>query len=335
MAFSTCFKPEYLTFSPVTDSPTAEPQSQADTGIVVSVFPFWYKYVTLEWKVPASYGPCTYHVYANYGADSEFVRLTGSAISEPNFSDPNPRENSKLRKAFYIVEAITLSGQVFKSLPASNDFVQRGYLGRISSEIQRREFLLLTKFNGVKSFLFRRKTFGLRCPRCWNPNSEKATDDKCPVCYGTSFKGGYQPPLPIFLNFDPTSSSRDLEYFGPMEQNQIGAWTISVPAVDPWDVIIRTGDWSAYHVARLNTTEMQTSLVRQLLVLTQLNRSDIQNTLMALVPKDSGDYLNGLGGPYSTTRFPRGPVTNTTSDDYPWMSEQTVQGLPQQPKYNL
>lgn len=335
MALSTCFSQSYLLQSPVGNSAGSTPSGVLDNQIQVSVYPYWYKYVTLEWTVPASYGACTYHVYARYGSNTDYTRLTGSALTYPVFSDTDPQENSKLRRMSYVVEAITAGGQVYRSNPTSNDFEQRGYLGRISSEIQRREYLLLSKFNGVKSFLFRRKTFGMRCHRCWNPTLEKVTDDHCPVCFGTSFEGGYQTPIPVFLNYDPTPSTRDVEFFGVMEQNQIGAWTISTPEIDPWDILIRTGDWSAYYVARLSTTEMQTKQVRQMLVLTQLSRGDVRNTLMSMISESSGDYLAQLGGAFSSDRFPRGPVTDTTSDDYPWMAEQTVQTIPQKPKYTL
>ena len=158
------------------------------------------------------------------------------------------------------------------------------------SEIQRREYLLLSKFVGVKSFLFRKRSYGKRCTNCWDPTIEQVTNDHCPYCLGTSFEGGYFDAAPLYLQYETTPNSRDKVYFGKFESNQIGAWTISVPVVNSEDVIVREGDWAMYRVDKIMTTELQANTVRQIMTLTQLAKGDVE---YQLIQRQLPEFKNG------------------------------------------
>jgi hypothetical protein len=167
--------------------------------------------------------------------------------------------------------------------------VRRKWVAIRAEEIQRRENILLTRFNGVKSYVFRRKTYGERCPDCWSYTAEKIIKDHCSTCMGTGFKGGYFEPATCYINYDPSQNPVVKTYFGTFEPNQISAWTISLPEIHPEDVIIRTGNWDVYRVDALLPTELQTNTVRQIMKLTQLSRDDIENEL---VTRNLADFPN-------------------------------------------
>lgn len=305
----------YPTQSQLTTPSTAEPSRFID----VNIYPQWFKQVSLDWTIPYEWGNCVFHVYSSQGDDTQLQRLTTQALTNPRFTNTVSRETSLNRTEDYVVEAILPNGQKFRSFSISLKNKRRHHVEIAASEIQRREYLLLTKFTGVKSYLFKTKYFGNRCPRCWNASQEKVMDDKCTVCYGTSWEGGYWDPIPIFVQYEPNPQNRIPTYFGQLEPNQIGAWTISVPDINPTDIIIRSGDWNVFNVIKNTSTELQTTPVRQMLTLTQLSRNDIENELMSRqVVDDFGVYLESLGGDFSLDRFPRNMVNASPSDDPHW-----------------
>lgn len=250
--------------------------------IEVKVYPDWYRQIAVEWSVPPSFGHCLFNVYFSQVQDGSFKKLNATPIDGTYLVDTTTQEYSKQTHGYYVVEAILLDhgGTTVRSDPVSWTTGQRRWVELRSIEIQRREYWLLSRFAGIKSYLFRRRSYGERCRACWDAKLEKVMDDHCPVCLGTSFEGGYFNPAPLYLQYDATPNSRVKTYFGNYEPNQIGAWTISMPDIRPDDIIVRTGDWNIYKVARLTPTELQGNPVRQIMVLTQLSRGDVESQLV-------------------------------------------------------
>lgn len=257
--------------------------------IKVQLYPIWYKHIAVQWSVPADWGSCMFNVYYSPSGTDDWQRMNQSLLTGPYFLDPEEQEYSKFNKGFYIVEAVLLDkGNVsIKSDSYSYNTYQRNWVTLRSTEIQRREYLLLSKFVGIKTYLFKRKTFGERCPECWNYSTEQSFKDHCKTCLGTSFKGGYFTGAPCFVQYDQSPNSNIKSYFGVWEANKIGAWTISWPPIHPDDIILRVGDWNIYHVDQVIPTELQGNPVRQMLKLSQLDKDEIQNQL---VTKNLADF---------------------------------------------
>lgn len=329
MAFTVSFDQSWIIRNVKVGGDFAAPQSEPTPALKVKVYPQWFKQTSIDWTFPPEWGNCTFHVYYSPGPDEQFERLTSQPLTEPRLTSTLSRETSKFRHEYYTVEAILPGGTRFRSFPTPAGTVTRNHINLRSSEIQRREYMLLTKFVGVRTFHFKRRFYGERCPRCWNPAQEKVVDDHCPVCFGTSFKGGYYNPIPIFVQYEPTPNERMLSYLGNLEPNQIGAWTISMPEISSGDILIRSGDWNLYTVIRTAATELQTNAVRQLMTLTQLAHRDVENELMNRhVTDDTGRYLEALGGDFSKTRFPRNQIDGSPDNDYNWSKDNSEQLLP-------
>lgn len=250
--------------------------------IRVRVYPRWFHYVALEWTIPAEWGDCIFDVYHSSTESGNYVKINPTPLSGNSLVDYSTQDYSKFRNGFYVVEASLLgpSPARMRSAPATWKNQRSDWVQIRAVEIQRREDILLRKFTGVKSYLFKRRTYGMRCTNCWDARSETVTKDKCTVCFGTSFQGGYFPPIPLFVQYEATPSNVMKTYFGRFEPNQIGAWTISIPEVASDDILIRTGDWNVYKIGAIQTTELQTSTVRQLMSLTQLSKRDVENELV-------------------------------------------------------
>lgn len=337
MAFSINLSPSWFISAPISLGGGATPlnsDSYLSTDIKVSVYPTWYDSMSLTWSIPEEWGDCQFHVYFSSSGVEDFTRLTTAPLSDPFFKDPTNQDYSKYRRGTYVVEALLLEKSLkLRSLPFYAEYSRRTHVEKIATEIQRREWLLLSKFAGVKSYLFRTKHFGKRCSRCWNPTTEKVMDDHCPVCLGTSFEGGYYTPITTFIQFEPTGNEKIKDYIGVLEPNQIPAWTIAMPEITPDDIIIRTGDWNVYNVIRVSSTELQTTAVRQMLTLAQLSRGDIENQLSArLESPNSGIQLSNYPTQFSAQRFPKKLVDSVLNNDPSWAQEQRLQQLP---KYEI
>lgn len=266
------------------NSPAATLQTaHMSKNLKVKTYPRWYNHIGVEWEVPEDWGAVTFNVYFSPIEDGEWEKLNVTPIDGTFILDNTTQEYMKFNRGFYVVEAILADRNniTIRSPAVSWEAFQRRWVELRSIEIQRREYWLLSHFVGVKSYLFRRKTYGLRCPECWSNKTEKLIKDHCTTCFGTSFKGGYFDAAPIYGQYDATPNQNQKTYFGQYEPNQIGMWTISMPDVRPGDLIMRSGDWNLYRVERLTNTELQTNTVRQICVLTQLAKSDVEYQLLS------------------------------------------------------
>jgi hypothetical protein len=236
----------------------------------------------VDWSVPADWGRCLFNVYFGPTSDGPFQRLNAAPIDGNHLADTSTQEYSKFNKGFYLVEALLLdkNSVSIKSKPHTWYTTQTPWVELRSKEIQRREWMLLSHFTGTKTYLFRRMTYGERCPECWNARVGKVMKDNCRTCLGTSFKGGYFPCYTTYLQYDSSPDSNIKSYFTLFEPSQMAAWTIAVPEILPDDIVIRHGEWDLFRVENTANTELQSKPVRQMLQLTELAKHSIEFELL-------------------------------------------------------
>jgi hypothetical protein len=253
----------------------------------VKVYPVFYKQLVVEWSIPASWGAATFNVFRSQTEYGPWALLNDTPISGNHFKDLTTVEFSKFSNNFYLVDAFLPNGRVIRSFPETWINRRTSFAEIRAQEIQRRELLLLTKFTGVKSLIFRKRTFGARCTNCWDSRIEKITKDHCEVCLGTSFEGGYFPGFESLVQYDPTPNQAALSYSGKIEPNTIPAWTVSFPEINTFDLIVRLPDFKVYRVDGTQSTELQSVTVRQMLNLNELDKESIEFKLINdLLPTD-------------------------------------------------
>jgi hypothetical protein len=281
------------TFSPVPLVTSIE-----TSYIKVKVYPLFYKKVIVEWTIPATWGNCVFNVYKSDIEDGSWALVNPTPISGTNFlEDITTEDFSKFRKTYYKVEVqLPLpDGRRIISPVTTWEKVRNNLVQLRAQEITRREKILLDKFTGVDSLIFRRKYFGQRCPKCYNIDIEKVTQDHCTTCYGTSFLGGYFPGLPTKLCYEISPDNTQLTYSGKVETNQTSAWTVSYPAIGTLDIIVRIPDFRVFRVEGVNATELQTVQVRQVMQLVELSKGSVEMSLMDTLVNPS-HYLPSLSG---------------------------------------
>jgi len=248
----------------------------------VRLFPDWKKSVYIEWDVPPDdLGQVpTFKVYSSMSELGPFRAVTGSPITDPFYTTERIDSDSNVADQYYTIEVSYPDGRIFRSYPKAPENDIPAWQGRRFRNIQRREVLLLDKFVGVESIIFIPKTFGPRCPHCWDDVHQKVMNDHCEHCYGTGFEGGYHTGMRTLLQYNPTDKRADAAYFGISENIMITAWTISFPSISPRAMIVRVPDRKVYRVeGHQGTTEMLTNTVRQQFVLKELSKDAIEQTL--------------------------------------------------------
>lgn len=65
----------------------------------------------------------------------------------------------------------------------------------VQRSVQRRAAIALKHFSGVDVAVLKRRHFGKRCVRCYDPVSNAILMSRCDKCYGVGWEGGYFEPL--------------------------------------------------------------------------------------------------------------------------------------------
>lgn len=95
--------------------------------------------------------------------------------------------------------------------------------------------------NNRKMYLLKRIRSGERC-ECYDDVRGSREADRCTICFGTGFKGGYYPPIPIKVNFANASSlTEGMNPSGTtQEESQVQFWTVGYPLIQENDIIVDT-----------------------------------------------------------------------------------------------
>lgn len=247
--------------------------------IDVTVWPNFYKQIVIDWTIPAQWGACKFDVYRGENENGPWVKMTPSPLTNNVFKDTELKDFSKLMNGWYIVEVELPDGRRIQSAPRTWELVRKGWVELRAKEIERRNALLLTKFTGVDTILFRRRHFGKRCSECWDFNTEKVTKDHCKTCFGTSFQDGYFPGYDTLVQYDTPKVDISLEERGRIEVVNLSAWTVSYPRIEELDLVLRLPDWKIFRVENSSATTLQTVPVRQVLQLTELAKDSVEYIL--------------------------------------------------------
>lgn len=243
--------------------------------------PIFYQEVVIEWSIPSKWGACSFNIYKSETEQLDsFQKINPVPVSSNFFRDTSTEDFSKFANSYYKVEVIFPDNRKIISNTFSWKNRRTSFVQLRANEIRRRENLLLNKFTGVDSVIYRKRSFGERCSNCWDFTAEKVVRDHCQVCFGTSFKGGYYEGFHTKIQYEPTPNNARKDYQGVVEQNTIPAWLIDIPEVDVFDIIYRIPDARLYRVDQVGNTELQTVVVRQILQLVELDKQSVEFKLV-------------------------------------------------------
>jgi len=196
--------------------------------------------ILVSWALEKSFiepGPYTFVLYRG-GAPSENPadwQEVSTTVDQPWLYDRSPRRPQKGLGYFYRVELIDGNGTHHYSQAADAANFWGRYDWTLAREIIRKETLVLRKRAGVRGLLFKRRTFGDRCP-CTDPETGEINSPDCASCYGTGFVGGYHAPFEYWLIMNPTQQVTKLTPDqGLLVANRETVRALAYPKPDPND----------------------------------------------------------------------------------------------------
>ena len=233
--------------------------------------------------------------------------LSGPLVDTFYYRDSNVPKLSTTRTLFY---RIKIEHNVTKDVSYSTIFDRVGRPDAYASEIIKLENVMFSELTGVRAWVFPVKTFGQRCPDCWDDVLQKRTTDSCRTCWGTGFSGGYHYPIQVWCQIDEPPEKT--EYTSGMKDDHRQTNYLNVrmgpsPDVKPMDLIVdhlnrRMRVFSVGGTTRFGVT------VRQELRCLQTQKGSIEDAIPLKIP-------NNL------ELVPKRNFTNSTSLDNPGYSD--------------
>ena len=196
--------------------------------------------------------------------------LFENVINRWHHRDYSATDSHAIRKWWYRVGVTEPgSGEIYYSEP----FTRKAQPSLEALEISARFGTVLRTF-GREVFLYRKKTFGHRCPKCYDPISMSLKTRQCPMCFGTGFVGGYHAPFRVFMKIDPFADQVQSTTTGPLYVAKTTAMCLPFPDPLPGSLIIE-GENNRWIVESRSSTQLQRADVRCQLQLHKVPKSDI------------------------------------------------------------
>ena len=131
-------------------------------------------------------------------------------------------------------------------------------------------------YSGRECFILQLRTFGTRCPECWNDLHGQRTKSRCKLCFGASFIGGVHVPVQIPLQvLQNDTVSLGLGHTGLIEPGQKIFLAANYPEFKSRDIIVEAHN-DRWRVNVINPSKVQGALVSQQLVCSRIPKTDIE-----------------------------------------------------------
>ena len=145
----------------------------------------------------------------------------------------------------------------------------------LALELRRHIQLLLHEHTGRRCWVLPARTFGQRCPDCWDMRLQKRTKSRCVVCFDTGFVRGYLSPIEVWAQFEPSPKSEQTTNVGPMQQSNTTCRVGYYPPLKPRDLIIEPEN-RRWRVTQVVTTEQLRAPVHQEVQVHEVPPRDIE-----------------------------------------------------------
>ncbi len=234
-------------------------------------------FLLIDWRIKPTNRPVsdfTFSIFRSQSPEGPFNQIVDGLKQTFAFKDFTAAQKARWRKWYYKVRATEDTTSKFSESEVVSNSEKPD---RIALAIMRRNNLLLSKKNGIDAFLLTETTFGQRCPNCFDAVKGRKKVSNCTICLATGFIKGFLDPVQIRINVSPSPKVSQFANFGEVQPNQTAAWMSNFPEAKQRDLIIEAvANGTRWRITRVNTTRKNRALVHQNLLLTEINRSDVE-----------------------------------------------------------
>ncbi len=242
------------------------------------VVSFSLEYQDVYWEIgPTSDDIQEYQFYVqrSEAEAGPWIDIAGPLIDRYYLRDNSFPAISYNRTLFYRIKALH---QATGKEIYSKVFDRDGEEPLLAAEIIRTEKVLFEEFVGRKCWLFPRRTFGQRCPSCYDEVLQKRTDESCPTCWGTTFSGGYHYPVAIWAQIDEPERTEQVTVEDHRTVMYYGLRCNPSPDIKPLDLIIDHKN-RRFRVVSVSGTSHLGVTVRQEVKLVTIQRGSIEDKI--------------------------------------------------------
>lgn len=230
-------------------------------------------------SVEGPWEPILVDAVSQYAVLDDFTRTP----TEPRFTPPNLL--TFVDRLYYRITVTTPSGQVLTDTRETGPSSAAPTPPALKMEQTRRhlqfEFRRGVRYTGAPVRLYKRRQWGTRCPRCYDPRSKQVMRADCRDCWGTSFTGGYWAPYDTYA----VRSSLATSVVSGVEQKAEGSRAQIIlpdlPQLEPEDIIVSLQDQRRFVVKHQRQPELRLRGVQQIADSYELDRDHILYRLAA------------------------------------------------------
>jgi|GEM_PF-6505404 len=233
------------------------------------------RFMTIQWQYsPASLNN-KFYIYQSESPESGFDLLSEELTGDTTeFSTDKINLYNLTRNIYIKIKCVEDSGNTVWSKTMSN-FPSEKH--RYAANIMERRDLELRRLNGIKTALYIKRTYGIRCPACWDPIANRTRKSKCPECYNTGWYKGYHDPIIIWVSYPPVYKAIGNAGMGAVEAMSTMAWTNGYPLITPGSVLIEMNESARHWVAsQIQFKEIARFPVKQIVKLEELRKDAIE-----------------------------------------------------------
>ena len=246
---------------------------------IVNIHPVENKFFRIQWEIDVDQtgpGPFTFDLHRS-GAERGPWDQIATGLTGITFDDNYPLLHGMSKDTFYYVEA---SPGGFKSLPTKWGRRLPKAKRAIVQKIINDERLLLVHGMGSPAYIVKRRQWGERCKKCWDPGSGQVIKSKCGACYGTSFEQGFLTPIDTLMHIKPSMPGSDpgSETSSPEVENAQG-FMQAFPSVSRGDFVVEPYMNKRWEVIAVTPTEILRTTVHQDITLSRLPTAHVIYTV--------------------------------------------------------
>ncbi|NBS68776.1 hypothetical protein EBT31_07645 [bacterium] len=233
-------------------------------------------YLAVSWSIVPTMEDLRDYVFVVERSESvggPFVPVSPDLVDRYIFRDTSIPARSAFRRFHYRIRtAHVRTGENAHSAPAT----RTGDLPLDAVRMVELQQMHWQRVAGQAFLVYPARTFGQRCPQCYDGFTRRKTDSKCRVCYATGFSGGYHHPMLFWGELDSPAETDQVTVTTHLHTRNARIRMGPDPDMHPGDLVV-TGDAVRYTVSGTSSP-------------TRLARATLQNVDLIGVPLGAIQY---------------------------------------------
>lgn len=235
----------------------------------------------LSWEIQSGVGrydssvdprDFTFQIYRSESPEGPFAPISGVFEDQYLFVDSRIPSGHRFRQLWYRIQ-VTHKASSDSAMSAAVTHEAEADL--VAKFIRRSEQTLFTQVIGRSCWLLKRRTFGPRCPSCWDEMAGKRSRSNCRDCFDTGFLRGYHDPIQVWVQVDPESKAEKLNAQMVDHEQYTTARLTFYPNVNPKDVLVEAEN-VRWRVVTVQRSERLRAPIKQELQLRRIQETDME-----------------------------------------------------------